>query len=506
MLGKISKLATALATGAMVSLAATAGVNGATAAVAPTSSAAAVVSKMTGPGSVSDTPARWGVYATDLGIMWDNGAGEVLTAFGDTFGEQWAPPGGNGNDWRSQVLLRSADTVLEDGMTFSSASEDWPGHAQELIPSLKIDNTEMTVIPTAGISVGTRQYLGYMSVRHWGEPGSWDTNYAAIAYSDDNGDTWITEGGPRWDNPDGSNRFQMASFVRRDGFVYMFATPNGRNDAAYLARVSEGEILSKTAWRYWTGVEWSESQENAVPVVEGPVAELSVQWNEYANRWLMVYMRDSEIVLRSALSPTSAWSDPEVLVSADDYPGPYGGFLHPWSSGSELYFALSQWNPYNVYLMRVGIQVDGSVGSSNLLKDPSFERQESGQLGGAWSCGGNCGVDDQMWGFTGDKNAFVRFNAGWHDISQVVTVEPNQDYELTAWLRTSENNDNGFVGVRNVGGAPIAERNFRAVGEWARFSVSFNSGSMNQIEVFAGIWTDNGDMWLQVDDVALVAQ
>lgn len=50
-------------------------------------SPAIVISKLTGPGSVSATDVNWKVKATDLGIMWDNGAGQILAAFGDTFGD-----------------------------------------------------------------------------------------------------------------------------------------------------------------------------------------------------------------------------------------------------------------------------------------------------------------------------------------------------------------------------------------------------------------------------------
>ncbi len=90
---------------------------------------------MTGPGSVNNTPANWGIYSTDLGVMWDNGSGQILTAFGDTFGSTWAPPGGNGNDWRSRVLLRSNDTNLADGMSFQSAATSTPGHARGSSPA-----------------------------------------------------------------------------------------------------------------------------------------------------------------------------------------------------------------------------------------------------------------------------------------------------------------------------------------------------------------------------------
>ncbi|NBE99473.1 DUF4185 domain-containing protein [Nonomuraea sp. KC401] len=469
-------------------------------------SPAVVVGKLTGPGSLSDTPGTWQVKATDLGIMWDNGGGEVLAAFGDTFGADWEPPGANGGDWRSQVLLRSTDRDLSDGMTFSSAATDRQGHAKELIPSRKVDGDEITVIPTAGVSVGSRQYLAYMSVRHWGPPGQWDTNYAGIAFSDDNGQTWTTEGGPRWDNPGGADRFQMAALVRRDGFVYLYGTPNGRAGAVHLARVPEDQVLSKDAYRYWTGTAWQSGPDTAAaPVVPAPAGELSVAYNDFTGRWLMTYLQGSDIVLRSAPEPTGPWSAPAVVASSADYPGLYGGFMHPWSSGPDLYLALSQWTPYNVYLTRITLTPDAGITNPNRVRDPGFERQSAGSPAAPWACHGNCGIDQATWGFTGDRNGFARHNSGWHDLHQVVEVEPDTTYTLTGWLRTSPNNDNGFFGVRVPGGAPVKEVNFRAVNAWTPFTVTFDSGSRTSVEVFAGIWTDNGDMWLQADEFSLVA-
>ncbi|MEV0268135.1 DUF4185 domain-containing protein [Hamadaea sp. NPDC050747] len=475
------------------------------AAATTATSPAIVVAKVTGPGSVSSTDTAWNVKATDLGIMWDNGAGEILAAFGDTFGAAATPPGANGDDWRSQVLLRSSDHNLWDGMSFSSAATDAPGHAKQLIPSQKVDNSEITVIPTAGVSVGSRQYLAYMSVRHWGAPGYWDTNYAAIAYSDDNGQNWVTAGGPRWDNPSGDDHFQMAAMVRRSGYVYLYGTPNGRNGALYLARVPEASVLTKSAYQYWTGSAWQTGADTlATAIVAAPVSELSVQFNAYTGKWLMTYLQGSDIVLRSATAPTGPWSGPSVLASSADYPGLYGGFMHPWSGGSDLYLTMSDWTPYNVYLIRVTLNPDATIGNPNLVRDPSFERQTSGSVAWPWAVVGNGGIDHNTWSFTGDRNGFVRYNSGWHDLHQAVTVAPNTNYVLTGWLRTSGNNDNGFFGVRNVNGLPFAEVNFHAVGSWTRFTVSFNSGGRTQVEVFAGIWTDNGDMWLQHDDFALV--
>ena len=96
-----------------------------------------VVEKLTGPDAPNNTWGRWDIKATDLGIMWDDGDGRVLTAFGDTFGNAWTGPGGgagpNGN-WRSNVLVRSSDRNLADGMLFESAPQSPQGVAEGAHP------------------------------------------------------------------------------------------------------------------------------------------------------------------------------------------------------------------------------------------------------------------------------------------------------------------------------------------------------------------------------------
>ena len=130
---------------------------------------------VTGPTSPGDSINRFGVAGTDLGIMWDNGDPadpQVLMAFGDTMGDCTVP----GNQWRSNVLFRSADTDLTDGITIDSAAMGTDGLAKSLVPRSGLPG-EVTIIPTSGISVDGVQYLRFMSVAHWGQPGSWTTNY-----------------------------------------------------------------------------------------------------------------------------------------------------------------------------------------------------------------------------------------------------------------------------------------------------------------------------------------
>jgi D-arabinan endo alpha-(1,5)-arabinofuranosidase len=318
------------------------------------------VAVLTGAESLNATEARYRIKGTDLGIMWADERGRILVAFGDTFGAGWAGPGSEvGNpaavDWRSNTLARSSDRNPADGMVFDGFVTDYPGHAKELLPSLKRDDGEISKIPTGGVNVGGRNYLAYMSVRHFGQPGRWITNYSGIAYSDDGGQTWVNApSGLRPNIPGVDENFQMVTYARRDGFVYAFGTPNGRFGNAYLARVPEQRLLDKPAYEYWTGKAWQPgSSAIAAPIVAGPVGELSVRYDQTFTSWEMMTMDESRgaITVRLAPQPTGPWGAPIPVATSQQYPSLYGGFLHPDSKGSDIYFTMTQYDRYNVSLM-----------------------------------------------------------------------------------------------------------------------------------------------------------
>ncbi|MEW2384019.1 DUF4185 domain-containing protein [Micromonospora sp. NPDC047707] len=473
---------------------------------AVTASPAVRVAKLTGPGSINRTDTRHQIKATDLGILWDNNAGQVLVAFGDTFGAGWTGPGGGVGDpatldWRCNILARSTDRTLADGLTFDSVVEDVPGHAGELLPCRKIDHDEITVIPTAGVAVGARSYLHYMSVRHWGPPGQWQTNHAGIAYSDDNGRTWVKHPTARWlNNPSGSDGFQMGAFARAGGFVYLFATPNGRFGPARLARVPESGMLDPSAWRYWTGATWSPDRATATTLVPGPVGELSVHYSTDLGRWLMMYLDENRhgIVLRDAPAPTGPWSAAQTVATAGGFPGLYAPYIHPWSSGPDLYFTMSQWDPYNVYLMRT------RLGGGNLVADPGFELQGGPGIGAPWRLGGTGGVDRGLGlAHSGGNNAWLRAAGGWHHVFQDVSVQPGRRYRLTGWLRTSGNATAGYFGVRTTTGRIVAERRYGPLPSYQRLTVDADVGTLTTLQVFAGLWATGVGTWVQIDDVTL---
>ncbi|MGB6181764.1 MAG: DUF4185 domain-containing protein [Rhodococcus sp. (in: high G+C Gram-positive bacteria)] len=332
---------------------------------------------VTGQQSANRTFDRFGISGTDLGVSWDNGAGQTLMAFGDTFGNCTVP----GGQWRHNVLLRSDDSDLSDGITFPDGvpgdpnsgavvSGSDPRFATQLISALGLSPLEYTIVPTSGIAVDGVQYMHFMSVRGWNGP-VWSTNYAGIATSRDNGQTWVPEPStirfnsgvtiPGTEQFDA--KFQQAAVVRgKDGMVYQFGTPNGRLGAAYLARVAPDAILDLARYEYWNGSGWSMDLAAAAPVVSQPVGEMSVAWNDYLGRYVMLYGNDVEgrILARTATSPEGPWSAPTTLVvntEIGNYPGGglYAPYIHPKSSGNSLYFTASQYSSYNVILLRTNL-------------------------------------------------------------------------------------------------------------------------------------------------------
>ncbi|MFC9996382.1 DUF4185 domain-containing protein [Nocardia sp. NPDC127526] len=318
------------------------------------------VAKLTGANSINRTDKRWQVMGTDLGIFWESKPGEVAIAFGDTVGANFHPPGGFGDDWRSNLLAFSTDRDLTDGVTFDRMVTDSRCHAVELLSSKKLDNIEITTIPTSGFAIGDRQYMSYMSIRTWNSiPGTWFTNYGGIAYSDDHGETWTKDPHAQWDNIFGVANFQVTSMVPQGDHVYMFGTANTRLGSVGLARVPKDQVLNKTAYQYWVDGNWTPvgGQHVASAIAEAPAAELSVRYDETRDVWQMSYLDTAKagLVIRESDSPQGIWSPSAVTVSALQFPELYGGFIHPWSTGNDLYFTMSTWSDYNVYLMHAKV-------------------------------------------------------------------------------------------------------------------------------------------------------
>ncbi|MCV7152767.1 DUF4185 domain-containing protein [Mycolicibacterium pyrenivorans] len=363
-----------------------------------------------GDKTLANTYNRFQVHGTDVGVMWDNGMvddpstpdineHQVLIAVGDTFGS--ANMTGR---WIYNTLFRSSDDDLSDGMTipdgewfngnmFGGAPLSGPTQARPIIDRPSWAPNSVTLIPTAGVSLptevtedtpfGTIQYVSFMSVSKWGTAGRWTTNYSAIAYSTDNGENFtVARGSVRYNSFFSSNRnFQQSAFVMGDdGYVFMYGTPNGRQGAAYLARVAPDDILNVSRYEYYkaastgwfrtTPAKWVVGNPRSASAIIGKsgsrtqpgytVSEMSVQYNEYLQKYIVLYGdQNNSIVMRTADTPEGAWSEATVLMRQQTG-GIYAPMMHPWSpstlgTGTDLYWNLSLWSDYNIMLMRTDL-------------------------------------------------------------------------------------------------------------------------------------------------------
>jgi hypothetical protein len=326
----------------------------------------------------------------------------VLIAVGDTFGA--ANMTGR---YIYNTLFRSSDTNLSDGMTipngewlngnmFGGAPLSAPTTARPIINRPSWAPGSVTLIPTAGVSVqvpvsadapfGTIQYVSFMSVSKWGSAGKWTTNYSAIAYSTDNGENFtVAPQSVRYNSFFGGNKnFQQSAFVTGDdGYIYMYGTPNGRQGAAYLARVAPEDILNTSKYEYYkaaksgffgtTPAGWTGSASAASAIIGKSggllgmtqpgytVSEMSVQYNAYLGKYIVLYGDQfNNIVMRTADSPEGTWSAPTVLM-AQQPGGIYAPMLHPWSPSTlssdspDLYWNLSLWSDYDIMLMHTDL-------------------------------------------------------------------------------------------------------------------------------------------------------
>ncbi|MEY2477717.1 MAG: hypothetical protein QOG87_3032 [Actinomycetota bacterium] len=119
-----------------------------------------------------------------------------------------------------------------------------------------------------------------------------------------------------------------------------------------------------------------------------------------------------------------------------------------------------------------------------------------------WVCTGTCGADRGTGlARTGANNGWVRNTSGWNDAHQTISVAANRTYTVSAWIRTSANNADGYVGLRTTGGQVLGEQRFGRLDGYTNVTVSVNTGAQTSVVIYTGLWA-NGDTWLQVDDVS----
>ncbi|MFT3680521.1 MAG: DUF4185 domain-containing protein [Ferruginibacter sp.] len=455
---------------------------------------AQVVARVTGSPSENEqlpdpnkTFKNYVIETTDLGIMWETNRQEIMMAFGDNFGKGLT-------FWKSNALAISGDKEPADGISFSSMVMNKDSVQELIVAGKKKGQTEgqagyeHTCIPTAGVCIGNRQFINFMSIHKWqlgGDNDQWLINFSEIAYSDDYGKTW-TRSGTQWR---GDGKFAQTSYLKKDGYLYMFGTPAGRYGNIFLSRVEEDKILDKASYSYWNGSDWLKGNENlAEPVAYGATGEMSVCYNEKENKFLLTYLSVTRraIVYREADQVTGDWSGEKVLVE-DKGNAVYAPAFHPWfSSGKELYFAVSHAHPiWNIFLYRANFV--SVKGKADLIAEGGFEDFPVEKLSyrSQWKFNpGATATADAHSGKIACQFKGTASSAADTIIAQKIAVQPQHKYILTGWVKSNLNDRDFTIGVKGDKAQDEMYMKQKAGMNWTKFEQLIEAGINNVMDIF----------------------
>jgi hypothetical protein len=339
-----------------------------------------IVRRLTGPlGSGALNP-TWqvGIGGTDLGHM-VNHDGKTYFLFGDTFAGETPAVGG---DWRNNVMAYSTDFEPSNGITFAGWLTRPDGTAKQVISP---GSQPVTYIPTGAISVGDKIYAWYMHVSDWN---GWTLSHAGLGWWREGESQFTIVPNYRFENPvggayttgngtQGGNFGMVAASYRSasenvdDDYLYIWGTPGGREGGVKLARVLPSQIENLSAYGYFNGMvegqpQWTISEWLGDKIIDSGVGEMSVMYNEALRAWTLMYISGGsqpDFEIRQAPHPWGPWSDPITVVDFSQAPGLYSPYMNPLyveNNGETIYFTMSLWNPYDVYLAKVTLEIEPS--------------------------------------------------------------------------------------------------------------------------------------------------
>jgi hypothetical protein len=335
----------------------------------------------------TETQARYGMTGSDLGVPFSHN-GRTYVVFGDTQGGVFGD---------RDPIAWTTDSDLEDGLQLNFLTNG-PTWRPITIPGISQGAFE---VPLDGVSISNKIYL-YHSTDH---SASVTMGRSVLAVSTDNG-----------------QNFQLLYTLSLSHFINVSVTkvnlldwpgtPVGSGDGLFifgsgayrasnvrLAFQPASAIQDATALRYFTGLDaggnplWSASEADAIELFNQPsVGELSVGWNKFIKRWVMLYNSGSPrgINFRTARQPWGPWSAPQVLMEPwndggyahfmhvnwtfrnydtvqnpgrdNEWGGEYGPYMfRKHATGTDnrttIYFTMSTWNPYVSVLMKTDLSV-----------------------------------------------------------------------------------------------------------------------------------------------------
>jgi len=325
--------------------------------------ASRLIEALMGPGKTENINGR--PWTADLGVMAYHSQ-KVYILAGDTIGLDIFSP---------NSIATSTDLQPQDG--FSSRWNTYlNGNPVPFFPRIDPDST----VPAGALSLNGILYVFMMDVTHWGDLSDLETRARpALIKSTDNGAhfslIWLGLEESKFVNIAPVLGPHPADSSRQ--VVYFFGSGKYRESPVYLAYAEIGDIEYPNRYFYYKGLQnntplWSPIQNEAVPIVSGvKVGELSVAWNDYLQKYILAFFDFAGspygFYFRISDKPWGKWSTRKLIFDGTQKPdwyetgwrGPYGGYLLrelSRESGRIIYFTLSLWIPYNIFLMELDLR------------------------------------------------------------------------------------------------------------------------------------------------------
>ena len=371
------------------------------------------IDRETGQKTLNETGSRFGIYGTDLGVSFLHD-GKLYFLFGDTNRTKGKPG--------LPATAMPGEDFNESITDYDSIAYTTSDHAFEGIkllfnsdfPHLDYVDQMTGEHPIEGISIGEYMYV-FFTTDLFPETFLSPTR-SILARSNDGG---IHFGKPLYTLS--TDKFIHVSAQVIDNHVLqglpekagegllIWGTGEHRKSDIYLAYIPLAEINNRSSLRFFSGIAdeeedhlqpiWTSDESMAKPLFPtGCAAEISVRWNYYLEKWIMLYncelCNTRGVIVRLADTPWGPWSAPKIIFDPEDG---YGKFIHepgkdnlndptrdghedkgheygpyqmaPYSTGikgryTKIYFTMSTWNPYQV------MQMSAIIPSKEEERDP----------------------------------------------------------------------------------------------------------------------------------------
>jgi len=380
------------------------------------------IDRETGKETLNQTGKHFGIYGTDLGVSFIHN-GRIYFLFGDTNRRDpdtglpaSAFPGEDFNEELTDLdaIAYTTSDRAYNGITLTFNS-DYP-HVDDIV-QLTGEH------PIDGISLNKEMFVFFTTDL---QPDGLVPTRTVLAKSNDDG---ISFGKSLY-------TFSTSKFIhisceiinneKIDGLpinrgkgLLIWGSSVHRKSDIFLAHIPLNEITNKSSIRYFAGFAssdskkalWKTKEEEAKPLFKAEcIGELSVRWNYYLNKWIMLYncelCNTIGVLIRLADNPWGPWSSPKIIFDPKDG---YGKFIHspgndniydkgrnrpsdwgavygpyqitPYSTGikyryTKIYFTLSTWNPYQVIQMSAIIISDEEEKNPNLYANNINDRND----------------------------------------------------------------------------------------------------------------------------------